>query len=132
VAPNDQYGLINSPRVGFTNYNTLINSSALDRTLVTGNRFMEGVFPGQSSPPVPIYSVQETEDYRIRGYTRCPSYQRRLTDWYASDEFKQKEVETQVSVGPEWATILCIYSCYTCAASPGVCLLQWGCCKAAS
>jgi hypothetical protein len=96
VAPNDQYGLLNAPRVGYTNYNTLVNSSALDRTLVTGNRFMEGVFPSLSSHPVPIYSVQETEDYSIRGYTRCPAYQRRLADWYASDEFQQKEAETQV------------------------------------
>ncbi len=26
---------------------------------------------------VPIYTVAESQDYMVRGYTRCPAYQRR-------------------------------------------------------
>jgi len=89
------YGLVGTPRVGFTNYNTLANSSALDRTLATASGFLDALFPPPISFPVPVYSVAESEDYKIRGYTRCPAYQKRLQEWYTSAGFKSKEDETQ-------------------------------------
>jgi hypothetical protein len=39
---------------------------------------------------VPIHSVQDGEDYLIRGYTKCPAYARRLDRWFGSPEFKAK------------------------------------------
>lgn len=43
---------------------------------------------------VPIYSISDSEDWRIRGYSKCPAYQQRLSAWLKSDAFKQKEQET--------------------------------------
>lgn len=43
---------------------------------------------------VPVYSVADSEDWKIRGYTKCPEYQQRLQAWLSSDEFKAKEAET--------------------------------------
>ena len=34
-------------------------------------------------------------DYVLRGYTKCPAYQRRLEAWFGSPEFKAKEEETR-------------------------------------
>lgn len=44
---------------------------------------------------VPVYSVADTEDWKIRGYTKCPTYQQRLEQWLGSDEFKAKAAETE-------------------------------------
>lgn len=44
---------------------------------------------------VPVYSISDSEDWRIRGYTKCPAYQTRLAAWLKSDAFRQKEQETQ-------------------------------------
>lgn len=43
---------------------------------------------------VPLYSSPESEDWRIRGYSKCPTYQKRLSAWLKSDGFRQKEEET--------------------------------------
>lgn len=40
----EQYGVVNTPGVGFHNYNTFANSSALDRAILSGNSFLAGVF----------------------------------------------------------------------------------------
>ena len=39
---------------------------------------------------VPVHSVQDGEDFLIRGYTKCPAYAKRLDDWFGSAEFKAK------------------------------------------
>lgn len=44
----EQYGVINQPGVGFSNYNSYANSSALDRTIMSANSFLAGVFPTAS------------------------------------------------------------------------------------
>jgi hypothetical protein len=43
---------------------------------------------------VPVYSVPDSEDWRIRGYAKCPAYQQRLAAWINSDAFERKEQET--------------------------------------
>eukprot|EP00879_Flechtneria_rotunda_P020900 GHRR01022006.1.p1 GENE.GHRR01022006.1~~GHRR01022006.1.p1 ORF type:complete len:178 (+),score=45.77 GHRR01022006.1:338-871(+) len=39
------YGVLNTPGVGFSNYNTFANTSALDRTIMSAESFLMGVFP---------------------------------------------------------------------------------------
>lgn len=39
------YGVFGTPSTGFTNYNTLVRSSGLDRAVLSANGFMAGVFP---------------------------------------------------------------------------------------
>jgi hypothetical protein len=39
--------------------------------------------------------VDDGEDWRIRAYTKCPVYDRALSKFYTSGEFKDKEVQTQ-------------------------------------
>ena len=41
----DNYGVINASGVGFNNYNTLVRSSALDRTVQSVVSFLAGIFP---------------------------------------------------------------------------------------
>lgn len=41
-----------------------------------------------------MYSSSDSEDWLIRGYSKCPAYQKRLAAWLKSDAFKQKEEET--------------------------------------
>jgi len=102
------YGLVSAPGVGFSNYDTLVRSSALDRTLLSANAFLTGAFPagtagaaqatggaGGSAPAVPVYSVADGEDWRVRAYTKCPAYERRLAGWFGSPEFAAKEEETR-------------------------------------
>jgi len=40
---------MNKPGVGFSNYNSYASSSALDRTIMSANNFLAGVFP-QTAP----------------------------------------------------------------------------------
>lgn len=103
------YGVTGSPDVGFSNYNTFANTSALDRTIMSADSFLAGVFPaiavqddatnGSYVPTgeqvVPVYSMADTEDWKIRGYTKCPAYEDRLQQWLASEEFAAKAAETQ-------------------------------------
>ncbi len=39
------YGVYGTPSTGFTNYNTWVRSSGLDRAILSANGFMAGVFP---------------------------------------------------------------------------------------
>lgn len=39
------YGVVNQPGIGFSNYNLLVRSSALDRTIMTALSFLDGVLP---------------------------------------------------------------------------------------
>lgn len=43
---------------------------------------------------VPVYSSSDSEDWLIRGYSKCPAYLTRLAVWLRSDAFKQKEAES--------------------------------------
>lgn len=103
------YGVVGTPGVAFSNWNTFANSSALDRALASSGAFLSGVFPASTAagasasssssstdPPtvVPVFTVAESEDWKIRGYTRCPEYAARLERWLASDEFRAKERES--------------------------------------
>lgn len=68
---------------------------------------------------IPVYSVSDSEDWRIRGYSKCPAYQKRLTAWLNSDAFKQKEQDTQQlrqqiqDLAPQLNTSLAMW--YVCA-----------------
>lgn len=44
---------------------------------------------------VPVFSTSDVEDFKIRGYTKCPTYQKRLQHWYASEEFVAKAAATE-------------------------------------
>lgn len=53
------YGLVSAPNVSYSNYNTMCNSSALHRTLLSGQSFLLGVFGGvsQGQPSYLSYPV---------------------------------------------------------------------------
>eukprot|EP00200_Dunaliella_tertiolecta_P005510 CAMPEP_0202343236 /NCGR_PEP_ID=MMETSP1126-20121109/3448_1 /ASSEMBLY_ACC=CAM_ASM_000457 /TAXON_ID=3047 /ORGANISM="Dunaliella tertiolecta, Strain CCMP1320" /LENGTH=501 /DNA_ID=CAMNT_0048934285 /DNA_START=163 /DNA_END=1668 /DNA_ORIENTATION=+ len=110
---NPGYGTIHSGRgaeedgKGFHNYNTYVRSSFTDRALVSAQSFFAGVFPKDDSinssnrylpggdQHLPIYIEHDNdEDWLIRGYTKCKEYQDRLSEWFSSDEFIQKQQET--------------------------------------
>lgn len=40
---------------------------------------------------VPVFSIADGEDFRIRGYTKCPTYVDRLTGWLGGEEFRRQE-----------------------------------------
>lgn len=101
------YGVVNQPGIAFHNYNVLVRSSGLDRAILSARSYLEGVFPRQlncvgpqsvnhscmGSPP--IYGMVDSEDILIRGYTKCPEFQARLSRWYQSPEFQAKVAETR-------------------------------------
>jgi hypothetical protein len=101
-----KYGLVNSaPDVSYSNYNLLANSSALHRSINSATSFFLGAFGGGEDtttnqapylavPMVPVFAVSDEQDVAIRAYNKCPAYDRRLTRWFASGEFKAKEEET--------------------------------------
>lgn len=101
-----EYGVVNTPGGTWNNYNTLVRSSSLDRTIMTARTFLAAVFPPidpstpsrylpDGSQVVPVYSLPEDYSPLIRGYSSCPTYDRRLAEWYGSPEFAAKAAETQ-------------------------------------
>lgn len=44
---------------------------------------------------VPVFTVEATEDYKLRSFEYCPAYKRVLDQWYDSEEFKTKEKDTE-------------------------------------
>lgn len=102
------YGQVGSSGVAppFSNYDTYVNSTGLDRTIETAFSFLAGVFDTaknnvsgarylpSGAAVVPVYSVDDAQDYVLRGYTKCPAYEAKLVAWYASPEFKAKEEES--------------------------------------
>lgn len=115
------YGVINpsNENANFNNYNSLVNSSALHRTLLSANSFLLGAFsvdepsatkvvePYLARQIPPVFSTEDGQDWRIRAYTKCPAYSRDLETWFSSPEFREKEAETlplrtqiQTLVGP--------------------------------
>eukprot|EP00232_Nephroselmis_pyriformis_P029225 CAMPEP_0182871544 /NCGR_PEP_ID=MMETSP0034_2-20130328/11182_1 /TAXON_ID=156128 /ORGANISM="Nephroselmis pyriformis, Strain CCMP717" /LENGTH=558 /DNA_ID=CAMNT_0025004103 /DNA_START=127 /DNA_END=1800 /DNA_ORIENTATION=+ len=104
TAPGAGYGAAVGPAPArFHNRNVYARSTSLDRTLLSAESFFTGVFPpaatdaasGLGIPTgeqlVPIYSVSDAEDIALRGYTKCPSYHRNLSEWYGSAEFRAQE-----------------------------------------
>ena len=51
----DLYGVINATGVGFNNFNTLVRTSALDRTVQSAVSFLSGVFPALYNATVVAY-----------------------------------------------------------------------------
>ncbi|KXZ41623.1 hypothetical protein GPECTOR_356g120 [Gonium pectorale] len=98
-----KYGVINQPDVQFGNWDTYVRSSALDRTIMSGLCFFNGIFPadpaavsaGRYLPTgaqvVPVYTQSDADDILIRAYTKCPAYQAALSDWFRSAEFAAQE-----------------------------------------
>uniref|UniRef100_A0A7S3E6W9 Acid phosphatase n=1 Tax=Rhodosorus marinus TaxID=101924 RepID=A0A7S3E6W9_9RHOD len=70
-----------------------IVSSNLVRTTSTAAGFADGLYPDQAVP-VTISGLEE-DDFLIRAYTKCPNFSERLNDFYASEEFQNKEQETR-------------------------------------
>eukprot|EP00775_Hariotina_reticulata_P004333 gene4333-4586_t len=100
------YGVAGAQGVGFSNFNLLANSSALDRTIMSANSFFAGTFPSLNNVSnssylpngqqlVPVYSVADSQDWKIRGYTKCPEYQSRLEAWFSSPQFIEKQQESE-------------------------------------
>lgn len=97
-----RYGVVNSSNVTFSNYNTLVNSSSLHRTILSANSFFMGVFPPDLTQDlylgfqsVPAFTVDDAEDWRIRAYTKCPAYDRALSRWFGSEDFLAKEAKSK-------------------------------------
>ncbi|TFJ86908.1 hypothetical protein NSK_001996 [Nannochloropsis salina CCMP1776] len=98
-----KYGVVDTnPDLNYNNFNTLFNSSALHRTLLSASSFLSGAFGGEAcngeelhvlSQP-PVFSTEEGQDWRIRAYTKCPTYDRDLERWFQSPEFRAKEAES--------------------------------------
>ena len=106
-ATGARYGVIDASNenANFNNYNSLVNSSALHRTLLSANSFLLGAFSEDENSATkvepyltrqipPVFSTEDGQDWRIRAYTKCPAYDRDLENWFASPEFREKEAET--------------------------------------
>lgn len=50
-----EYGVVGTPDGAFNNFNTLIRSSALDRTVMTARSFLDAVFPSINQPSDTAY-----------------------------------------------------------------------------
>lgn len=44
---------------------------------------------------VPVYSQADSEDILVRGYSKCSTYQQRLSEWFTSEEFLNKSAESE-------------------------------------
>lgn len=62
---DNRYGPSGFPGVGFSNYNTLVNSSALHRTILAANNFFLAVFGGVDSTKEPYLAVQVTGNFSL-------------------------------------------------------------------
>lgn len=118
-----RYGVVGDAGVGYSNYNVLVTSSALDRSLLSARSFLAGLFEDVNTPTpslylpdgsqvVPVYSSAafDADDTFIRAYNNCPAYQARLAAWYAtSSAFSAMSNATasfRAAVGalPGWGT----------------------------
>ncbi|PNW86505.1 hypothetical protein CHLRE_02g089311v5 [Chlamydomonas reinhardtii] len=104
VSSGGKYGVVGQPGVGFGNFDVYVRSSALDRTLMSGVCFFNGVFPPDPAAPaanpaaylptgaqvVPVYTQSDQNDIIIRAYTKCPAYQDALEGWFGSAEFQSQ------------------------------------------
>ncbi|KAG2435149.1 hypothetical protein HXX76_007234 [Chlamydomonas incerta] len=119
VSSGGKYGVVGQPGVGFGNFDVYVRSSALDRTIMSGLCFFNGVFPADPAAPaanpaaylptgaqvVPVYTQSDQDDILIRAYTKCPAYQAALDAWFSSAEFgAQANASTQLraAVAARW------------------------------
>ena len=83
-----------------------LESSGLERTLVSANSLAMGLFPtdrrqGVSALPVPrynnipVYMTKERNDIVLRPYTKCPAFFERLSNLYHSDEWKAQQTNSR-------------------------------------
>ncbi len=107
-AAGARYGMVDDRKedANFNNYNSLVNSSALHRTLLSANSFLLGAFsegdtftrrvnePYLTQQTPPVFSTEDGQDWLIRPYTKCPTYKRDLQKWFSSTEFLEKEAES--------------------------------------
>jgi hypothetical protein len=97
-----RYGIVSSANTSFSNYNTRVVSSALDRTLLSARSFLAGAFAyglgglatpsallsnGAQLPPIFSAAGRDEDDVLVRAYSKCPLYLLRLLAWYSSPEF---------------------------------------------
>eukprot|EP00898_Chlorokybus_atmophyticus_P008575 jgi/Chlat1/8719/Chrsp9S00891 len=88
-----------------------VESSGLDRTLVSSEAFLMGLFPPtgdatedlQGQPAgipggyqlVPIYSTNDTNDWILRAYYNCPTFLANLANFYNSTAYAEEAAATQ-------------------------------------
>lgn len=68
-------------------------SSNLDRTLESSTAFLRGLFPDERVTPPKVFS-DEAHDWRLRGYTLCPAFEEKVTEFLKSKEFKKMEADS--------------------------------------
>ena len=89
---------------------TRIESSSFDRTIVSANSFVMGLFPadrradGNLLPVprynnVPIYTLDQRNDVYLRAYDKCPAFWERLTGLYESSVWKNREQNSRALLG---------------------------------
>ncbi|EFJ51404.1 hypothetical protein VOLCADRAFT_103449 [Volvox carteri f. nagariensis] len=101
-----KYGVLGQPGIGYGNFDVYVRSSALDRSILSGLCFFNGIFPPDPTAPtassfvptgaqvVPIYTQSDDDDILIRAYTKCDTYQANLMKWFSSQEFADKAAES--------------------------------------
>lgn len=99
------YGAVGLSNVGYTAHDVNMRSSYLDRTLLSAQCFLQGMFPPTAPPTnglglttgaqvIPVYSEPDTQDIVIRAYTKCPKYDSALLQFYISPEFVKKSADS--------------------------------------
>jgi Histidine phosphatase superfamily (branch 2) len=82
--------------------NVLVESTAYERTIVSANSLLLGLFPRESrglqlfnetSELIPVYSRARNNDLNLRAYDKCDSLHDDLETLYASDMWKMMEME---------------------------------------
>mmetsp|Transcript_12322 Transcript_12322/g.37575 ORF Transcript_12322/g.37575 Transcript_12322/m.37575 type:complete len:433 (+) Transcript_12322:160-1458(+) len=70
-----------------------IKSSNLDRTLATAAGVAQGLSPKYVLPVEAV--AEEQNDFMIRSYTKCSVFSERLEEFHNSEEFAEKEADTE-------------------------------------
>ena len=80
----------------------LVESTAYERTIVSANSLVLGLFPRESrgiqlfnetSDLIPVYTRARNNDLHLRAYDKCDAYHSSLEMLYASDVWKTMELE---------------------------------------
>jgi len=75
-----------------------VESSGLLRSLQSAYALHKGFFPAENRSialPIPVYSRVDAEDWVVRAYTKCPKITAKLGEWMTSEEFRQKETQSE-------------------------------------
>lgn len=67
-------------------------SSDLDRTLSSARAFLNGLYPRSYIIPTSVYAKAQN-DWRLRGYTICPTFTEGVQQFLDSPQFKKKAAE---------------------------------------